>query len=136
MCFCEIYNFSCSEFYFLRCVTSSFFCSVSTEKFLEDFIKQNFIPSPLPINHDTLKLLKDDDRKIVLSITEDENEENSKKLVQLLKAAAYANRDLVFAYVGVKQFKDFTESFGVNKKSELPKMVVWDGNEEYFSVSI
>ncbi|XP_030551786.1 protein disulfide-isomerase 5-2 [Rhodamnia argentea] len=104
------------------------------EKFLEDFIKQNFIPSPLPINHDTLKLLKDDDRKIVLAITEDENEEKSKKLVQLLKAAAYANRDLVFAYVGVKQFKDFTESFGVNKKSELPKMVVWDGNEEYFSV--
>lgn len=104
------------------------------EKFLEDFIKQNFIPSPLPINYDTLKLLKDDERKIVLTIMEDENEEKSKKLVQLLKAAASANRDLVFAYVGFKQFEDFTESFGINKKSELPKMVVWDGNEEYFMV--
>lgn len=67
---------------------------------------------------------------------EDENEEKSKKLVQLLKAAASANRDLVFAYVEFKQFEDFTESFGVNKKSELPKMVVWDGSEEYFMVSI
>lgn len=124
------------ELYFLCCLTSSFSCSVSTEKFLEDFIKQNFIPSPLPINYDTLKLLKDDERKIVLTIIEDENEEKSKKLIQLLKAAAYANRDLVFAYVGFKQFEDFTESFGVNKKSELPKMVVWDGNEEYFMVSI
>ncbi|XP_059631937.1 protein disulfide-isomerase 5-2 [Cornus florida] len=104
------------------------------EKFLEDFIKQSLFPLALPINHDTLKSLKDDERKIVLTIMEDEADEKSKEFVKLLKAAASANRDLVFGYVGVKQWEDFTESFEVYKKTKLPKMVVWDGNEEYFSV--
>ncbi|XP_009794292.1 LOW QUALITY PROTEIN: protein disulfide-isomerase 5-2-like [Nicotiana sylvestris] len=104
------------------------------EKFLEDFIKQSLLPLALPINQDTLKLLKDDERKIVLTIVEDENDERSKGLVKLLKAAASANRDLVFAFVGFKQWQDFAESFEVSKKIKLPKMIVWDGNEEYFSV--
>lgn len=105
------------------------------EEFLEDFIKQNFLPLALPINYDTLKLLRDDDRKIVLAIVEDETEENSLKLIKLLKAAASANRDLVFGYVGIRQWKDFADTFGANKKRQLPKMIVWDGNEEYVSVS-
>ncbi|PKI32220.1 hypothetical protein CRG98_047391 [Punica granatum] len=104
------------------------------EKFLEDFVKQNFLPLSVPINSDTLKLLRDDDRKIVLTIVEDETDDASRKLVKLLKAAASANRDIVFGYVGVKQFEEFTDSFGSTKKTELPKMVVWDGNEEYFTV--
>ncbi|XP_075108683.1 protein disulfide-isomerase 5-2 isoform X1 [Nicotiana tabacum] len=104
------------------------------EKFLEDYIKQSLLPLALPINQDTLKLLKDDERKIVLTIVEDENDERSKGLVKLLKAAASANRDLVFAFVGFKQWQDFAESFEVSKKMKLPKMIVWDGNEEYFSV--
>ncbi|KAK4752011.1 hypothetical protein SAY87_020809 [Trapa incisa] len=105
------------------------------ENFLEDFVKQNFLPLTVPINSDTLNLLKDDDRKIVLTIMEDETDDESQKLVKVLKAAASANRDLVFAYVGVKQFEDFAESFGSAEKTELPKMVVWDGNEEYFIVT-
>ncbi|KAK4747676.1 hypothetical protein SAY87_014262 [Trapa incisa] len=103
-------------------------------KFVEDFVKQNFLPLVVPINSDTLKLFSDDDRKIVLTIMEDENDDDSQKLVKLLKGAASANRDLVFAYVGVKQFEDFTDSFVSDKKTELPKMVIWDGNEEYFTV--
>lgn len=98
-------------------------------------MKQNFLPLGVPINSDTLNLLRDDDRKIVLTIMEDETDEESKNLVKMLKAAASANRDLVFAYVGVKQFEEFTDSFGSPKKTELPKMVVWDGNEEYLMVS-
>ncbi|KAK4794327.1 hypothetical protein SAY86_012321 [Trapa natans] len=43
----------------------------------------------------TLNLLKDDDRKIVLTIVEDETEDEWQKLVKVLKAAASANRDLV-----------------------------------------
>lgn len=105
------------------------------EGFLEDFIKQNFLPLAVPINHDTLKILKDDERKIVLTIMEDESEEKSQKLIKLLKAAASANRDLVFGYVGVKQWEDFADTFGSNKKAKLPKMVVWDGDEGYLSVS-
>ncbi|CAK9137142.1 unnamed protein product [Ilex paraguariensis] len=104
------------------------------DKFLEDFIKQSLFPLVLPINQDTLKLLKDDDRKIVLTIMEDEADEKSRELSKLLKAAASANRDLVFGYVGIKQWEDFIESFGVTKKTKLPKMIVWDGDEEYFSV--
>lgn len=92
-------------------------------------------PLVLPINQDTLKTLKDDERKIVLTFVEDETEENSKKIIKLLKAAASANRDLIFGYVGVKQYEDFTDTFGVNKRTVLPKMVVWDGDEEFFSVS-
>ncbi|XP_042989410.1 protein disulfide-isomerase 5-2-like [Carya illinoinensis] len=104
------------------------------EEFLEEFIKQNLFPLAIPINPDTLKSLEEDRRKIVLTIVEDETEEKSKKIIELLKAAASANRDLVFGYVGVKQYEDFTDTFGVNKKTVLPKMVVWDGDEEYLSV--
>ncbi|KAH9692081.1 protein disulfide-isomerase 5-2 [Citrus sinensis] len=104
------------------------------EEFLEEFIKQNFLPLSVPINQDTLNLLKDDKRKIVLAIVEDETEEKSQKLVTTLKAAASANRELVFCYVGIKQFADFADTFEANKKSKLPKMVVWDGNENYLTV--
>lgn len=105
------------------------------EDFLEDFLKQNFLPLTVPINYDTLKLLQNDERKIVLTILDDEDDEKSKHLIKLLKAAASANRDFIFAYVGVKQFEDFAETFEANKKTKLPKMVVWDGNEEYILVS-
>lgn len=66
---------------------------------------------------------------------EDESDEKSQKLIKFLKAAASANRDLVFGYVGFKQWDDFAETFGVDKHSKFPKMVVWDGDEEYLSVS-
>lgn len=104
------------------------------EEFLEEFIKQNFLPLSVPINQDTLNLLKDDKRKIVLAIVEDETEEKSQTLVTTLKAAASANRELIFCYVGIKQFADFADTFEANKKSKLPKMVVWDGNENYLTV--
>ncbi|XP_006361368.1 protein disulfide-isomerase 5-2-like [Solanum tuberosum] len=112
----------------------SIFYGPFEEKFLEDYIKQSLLPLVLSINQDTLKSLKDDKRKIVLTIVEDEDDERSKGLVKLLKAAASANRDLVFAFVGFKQWQDFAESFEVSKKIKLPKMIVWDGDVEYFSV--
>lgn len=110
-------------------------CFHSAEEFLEEFIRQNLFPLAIPINPDTLKSLEEDQRKIVLTIVEDETEEKTEKIIKLLKAAASANRDLIFGYVGVKQYEDFTDTFGVNKRTVLPKMVVWDGDEEYFSVS-
>ncbi|XAR62670.1 hypothetical protein NMG60_11017516 [Bertholletia excelsa] len=112
----------------------SIFYGPFEDKFLEDFVKQNLLPLAVPINYETLKLLKDDERKIVLTIMEDLEDEKSKGLIKLLKAAASANHDLIFGYVGVKQWQDFVESFEVTKRSKLPKMVVWDGNEVYFSV--
>ncbi|KAL3324164.1 hypothetical protein AABB24_038377 [Solanum stoloniferum] len=112
----------------------SIFYGPFEEKFLEDYIKQSLLPLVLSINQDTLKSLKDDKRKIVLTIVEDEDDKRSKGLVKLLKAAASANRDLVFAFVGFKQWQDFAESFEVSKKIKLPKMIVWDGDVEYFSV--
>ncbi|KAK7343810.1 hypothetical protein VNO77_12849 [Canavalia gladiata] len=102
------------------------------EDFLEDFVKQNLIPLAVPVSHDTLKLMKADGRKIVLTIFEDEDEERSKDLIKLLKAAASANRDLIFGYVGVKQLEEFAENFDVETK--LPKMVIWDGSDDYLSV--
>ncbi|KAK6938537.1 Thioredoxin domain [Dillenia turbinata] len=104
------------------------------DNFLENFIKQSLLPLVLPINYDTLKMLKEDERKVVLTILEDEDDERSKQLVKLLKAAASANHDLVFGYVGLKQFEDFADTFGANKKTKLPKMIVWDGKEEYYTV--
>lgn len=106
------------------------------DEYLEEFIKQNFLPLSVPINDDTLNLLKDDKRNIVLTFVEDVADEKSQKLINLLKAAASSNRDLVFAYVGIKQWGDFADTFGVNKKSFLPKMIIWDGGEEYLTVSI
>ncbi|XP_013720062.1 protein disulfide-isomerase 5-2-like [Brassica napus] len=103
--------------------------------FLEEFMKQNFLPLILPINHDTLKLLKDDERKMVLTIVEDETHESMGKLIKALRAAAHANRDLVFGYVGVEQFEEFADSFHADKKAKLPKIVVWDGDEEYEQVN-
>lgn len=100
---------------------------------MEDFIKQNLIPLAVPVSHDTLKLMKADGRKIVLTIVEDEHEERSKELIKLLKAAASANRDLIFGYVGVKQLEEFAEKFDIGTK--LPKMVVWDKSDDYLSVS-
>ncbi|PSS00162.1 Protein disulfide-isomerase [Actinidia chinensis var. chinensis] len=112
----------------------SIFYGPFEDQFLEDFVKQNLFPLAVPINYEALKLLKDDERKIVLTIMEDAEDEKCKELIKLLKAAASANRDLVFGYVGVKQWEDFAETFELTKKTKLPKMVVWDGNEEYFSV--
>ncbi|XP_009379564.2 protein disulfide-isomerase 5-2 [Pyrus x bretschneideri] len=105
------------------------------EEFLEDFIRQSLFPLAMPINYETLKSLSDDERKIVLTIVEDEDEEKSKKLINILKSAASANRDFVFGYVGIKQWEDFADTFGANKKTKLPKMVVWDRMEEYITVN-
>ncbi|CAA0827808.1 Protein disulfide-isomerase 5-2 [Striga hermonthica] len=104
------------------------------EKFLEDYIKQSLLPLVLPINQDSLKLLKDDERKVALTILEDEVDEKSRKLIEVLKSAASANRDVIFGYVGLKQWEDFVDSFEINKKTKLPKMVVWDGDEDYYNV--
>ncbi|RDX83798.1 Protein disulfide-isomerase 5-2 [Mucuna pruriens] len=102
------------------------------EDFLEDFVKQNLIPLAVPVSYETLKLIKADGRKIVLTIVEDEDEESSRELIKLLKAAASANRDLIFGYVGVKQLEEFAENFDIETK--LPKMVVWNKSEDYLSV--
>ncbi|KAK7279732.1 hypothetical protein RJT34_24789 [Clitoria ternatea] len=103
------------------------------DEFLEDFVKQNLLPLVVPVSHDTLKLIKADGRKIVLTIVEDEGEDRSRELVKLLKAAASANRDLIFGYVGVKQLEEFAENFDIATK--LPKMVVWDKSDDYLSVN-
>lgn len=112
----------------------SIFYGPFEEEFVEDYIKQSLLPLTLPITEETLRLLKDDERKIILTILEDETDDRSKGLVKLLKAAASANRDFAFVFVGFKQWQGFAESFDVSKKTKLPKMVVWDGDEEYFSV--
>ncbi|KAI7753760.1 hypothetical protein M8C21_007182 [Ambrosia artemisiifolia] len=112
----------------------SIFYGPFEDKFLEEFIQQSLLPLTLPISGDNLKLLKDDKRKIVLTIVEDETHYESKGLIKLLRAAASANRDFVFAYVGYNQWKDFAEAFEVGRKTPLPKMVVWDGNEVFFAV--
>ncbi|KAL8462613.1 hypothetical protein ACS0TY_033594 [Phlomoides rotata] len=65
---------------------------------------------------------------------EDETEDKSKRVLEVLKAAASENRDLIFGYAGFKQWEEFTDSFEVDKKTKLPKIVLWDGNEEYYSV--
>lgn len=98
--------------------------------FLEDFIRQSLLPVTVPIDRETLKLLKDDGRKVVLTILEDESDENSPQLIKVLRSAANANHDLVFGYVGVKQWEEFTETFDV-KVPQLPKIIVWDTKEEY-----
>ncbi|XVF73975.1 hypothetical protein PTKIN_Ptkin13bG0024100 [Pterospermum kingtungense] len=112
----------------------SIFYGPFEDEFLGDFIKQNLLPLAVPMNHETLNLLKDDDRKIVLTIMQDENEEKSQKLIKLLKAAASANSDLVFGYVGVKQWEEFADTFGADGNTNLPKLIIWNGDEEYFSV--
>ncbi|KAK4387260.1 protein disulfide isomerase-like 5-2 [Sesamum angolense] len=112
----------------------SIFYGPFEEKLLEDYIKQSLLPLILPISQYSLKSLKDDHRKVVLTILEDETEETSKGLLKVLKTVASVNSDLIFGYVGFKQWEDFTKSFEVSKKSELPKMFVWDGNGDYYSV--
>jgi protein disulfide-isomerase A1 len=117
-------------------ISCSYLSIKLAEEFMEEFITQNSLPLAVPINSETLKVLKDDQRKIVLTILEDDSEEKSQNLIKILKAAASANRDLVFGFVGVKQWEEFTETFGATKETKLPKMIVWDGDEEYLSVSI
>ncbi|KAL7156071.1 hypothetical protein ABFS83_03G118500 [Erythranthe nasuta] len=112
----------------------SIFYGPFEEKFLEDYIKQSLIPLVLPISLDSLKSLRDDQRKVVVTILEDEEDDKSKGVIKVLKAAASANRDLIFGYVGFKQWEEFVESFEVYKKTPLPKMVVWDGDEQYSTV--
>jgi protein disulfide-isomerase A1 len=99
--------------------------------FLDDFIRQSLLPKTLPISAETLKMLKDDDRKVVLTVVEDESDETSMQLIKVLRSAANANHDLVFGYVGVKQWEEFTKPFHDSKSSQLPNMVVWDKDEEY-----
>ncbi|KAH6836023.1 PDI-like 5-2 [Perilla frutescens var. hirtella] len=113
----------------------SIFYGPFEEKSLEDYIKKSLLPLVFPISQGSLKSLQDDQRKVLLTIIKDETEEKSKGLLDVLKAAASANRDLIFGYVGIKQWEDFAESFEVDKKTELPRMVVWDGNVDYYSVT-
>jgi protein disulfide-isomerase A1 len=103
--------------------------------FLEDFIRQSLLPLTVPINRETVKLLDDDERKVVLTILDDALDGNSQRLIKVLRSAANANHDLVFGYVGVKQWEEFTETFDVSKNIQLPKMIVWDRDEEYEVVS-
>ncbi|KAK1299595.1 Protein disulfide-isomerase 5-2 [Acorus calamus] len=104
------------------------------EDFLEDYIRQNQLPLSFPLTIDILKQLGEEKRKVVLTIMDDVLEEKSLKLIRTLKSAASANRDLLFSYVGVKQWEEFADTFDVNKKTKLPRLVVWDGNEKYFLV--
>ncbi|KAL8232607.1 hypothetical protein R6Q57_002385 [Mikania cordata] len=104
------------------------------DNFVEEFIQQCLLPLTLPITRESVKLLKDDERKIVLTILEDETHYESKEFIKLLRVAASANRDFVFAYVGFNQWQDFAEAFEVGRKIPFPKMVVWDGNEVFVSV--
>ncbi|KAJ0795736.1 putative Thioredoxin domain-containing protein [Helianthus annuus] len=113
----------------------SIFYGPFEDKSVEEFIRQNLLPLTLPITGESLKLLKDDKRKIVLTIVEDETHYESKEFFKLLRTAASANREFVFAYVGVNQWQDFAEAFEVGRKTPLPKMVVWDGDEVYYSVN-
>ncbi|XBH78876.1 protein disulfide isomerase-like 5-3 [Triticum dicoccoides] len=99
--------------------------------FLEDFIRQSLLPITVPINAETVKMLKDDDRKVVLAVLQDDSDETSMRLIKVLRSAANANHDLVFGYVGVNQWEEFTEPFHDSKSSQLPKLVVWDKDEEY-----
>ena len=73
--------------------------------------------------------------KLFLTILEDESYENAPQLIKVLRSAANANHGLVFGYVGVKQWEEFTETFDVSKSSQLPKMTISDRNEEYEVVS-
>ena len=109
---------------------------VDAGTFLDHFIRQSLLPKTVPINADTLTMLKDDDRKVVLTVLEDESDETSMQLIKVLRSAANANHDLVFGYVGVKQREEFTNPFHDSKNSQLPKMVVWDKDEEYEVVRI
>ncbi|RLN15441.1 hypothetical protein C2845_PM02G19760 [Panicum miliaceum] len=84
----------------------------------------------VPTNRETVKVLKDDGRKVVLTSLEDELDENAPQLRKVLRSAANANHDLVFGFVGVKQWEEFTETFDV-KGSQLPKIIVWDTKDEY-----
>ncbi|KAG4984025.1 hypothetical protein JHK87_028774 [Glycine soja] len=111
---------------------NTFYGPFEAEDFLEDFVRQNLIPLAVPVSYETLKLMKADGRKIVLTIVEDEDEETTRELIKLLKAAASANRDLIFGYVGVKQMEEFAEKFDIDTK--LPKMVIWDKSDDYLSV--
>lgn len=94
------------------------------------------MPLSVPINHETLKMLKEETRKIVLTIVQDEMHENSAQLIRILRSAANANRDLIFSFVGVKQWEEFADGFDATKSAQLPKVVVWDGNEEYELVKL
>ncbi|XP_042057633.1 protein disulfide isomerase-like 5-2 [Salvia splendens] len=105
------------------------------ENALEDYISKSLLPLIFPISQGSLKLLQDDERKVLLTIIKDEKEEKSRELFQVLKAAASANRDLLFGYVGLQQWEDFAQSFEVDMKTEFPRMVVWDGNENYYLVT-
>lgn len=103
--------------------------------FLEAFIRQSMLPLTLPINYETMKLLTSDERKLVIAVMEDEFNEKSLKLIKALKAAAYANRDLIFGYVDRERFESMLDSFEIDTK-KLPTMFVWDKSEDYFIVRI
>lgn len=103
-------------------------------EFLQEFIQQSLLPLCVPVRYETLKLLNDDQRPMVLTIVKDEMEEKSLQLIKTLKAAASGNHDLVFAYVGSKQWEEFVDTFNVGRKTKLPMIIVWNGDLEYYSV--
>ncbi|EPS68805.1 hypothetical protein M569_05957 [Genlisea aurea] len=112
----------------------SIFYGPFEDEFLRDYIKKSLLPPVLRITQDSLKSLKGDERKVVVTILDDERDEKSLELVRVLRAAASANGDLIFGYVGLKQWPEFADSFQAHKEDQLPKAVVWNGDEDYETV--
>ncbi|KAL3688634.1 hypothetical protein R1sor_014943 [Riccia sorocarpa] len=98
---------------------------------LEQFVQQNLLPLVTKMSSETLKHLREDGRPIVLGIYSGRHPESASHFMKMLKAASPANRDFVFSHVDAAIWPAFVKPFGVDKRTILPTVVIWNGLAEY-----
>lgn len=99
---------------------------------LEHFVQQNLLPRVNLVTGESIRNLRLDGRVIVLAILKDASSDQSVSFIKKLKAAAPANRAFLFAYVDVLEWPPFVATFHINQQSNLPTLVIWDGDTTYF----
>ena len=102
---------------------------------LVQFVGQNLLPRVNEVTPEDLRKLRNDGRPIALAILKEESSTHSLLFIKMLKAAAPANRAFVFAYVDSLKWPSFCRTFHIDKHSNFPEFIIWDGSSTYFEVS-
>ena len=91
-----------------------------------EFVSQNLLPLVTPMTWETLRLVKEDGRPVVVAVLESDSTPEAKDFIKKLKMAAPAFRKFVFTYVVGPEWPEFLRPFYIRKDTKLPTVFVWD----------
>lgn len=102
---------------------------------MTEFVEQNLLQLVTPMSMETLRLVKEDGRPVVVAVLESDVTPEAKDFVKKLKMAAPANRGFVFTSVVGPEWPAFVRPFNLGKSTTLPTVLIWVG-DTYAMVSL